>query len=128
VFIVCRSWKTNFHFPFPLAANKQNFAVSVFRLQQTNGSCRFPLVLFYIYIFTENRTLYLYATVSSGKGKIEAKAVFLNPFTVYSSCKLKFVVCLFIEKETNRSYLFVNGLNGLKRLIGLDLPNKGQAT
>jgi hypothetical protein len=103
VFIVCRPWKKNLYFPFPLAANKQKFAVSVFRLQQTNGSCRFPLVLFiFVFIFTENRTLYLYATVSSGKRKIEAKAIFLNLFTVYSSCKLKFVVCLFLEKEANR--------------------------
>ncbi len=34
--------KINFRFPFPFAANKRNFAVSVFRLQQTNENCRFP--------------------------------------------------------------------------------------
>ncbi len=38
--------KTNFHIPFPFAANKQKFAVSIFRLQKTIGSCRFPLVPF----------------------------------------------------------------------------------
>jgi hypothetical protein len=38
-FIVCGLRKTNVHFWFP-------FAVSVFRLQKTNVSCRFPLVLF----------------------------------------------------------------------------------
>jgi hypothetical protein len=38
--------ETNFHFLFSLAANKWKFAVSIFHLQQTNGSCRFPLVLF----------------------------------------------------------------------------------
>jgi hypothetical protein len=36
---------------FPFAGNKRKFAVSVFCLQQTNRSCRFPLVPFYIYIY-----------------------------------------------------------------------------
>jgi hypothetical protein len=31
--------KTNFRFPFPLAANKWNFAVFIFCLQQTNRTC-----------------------------------------------------------------------------------------
>jgi hypothetical protein len=30
-------------FPFPFEANKRKFAVSVYRLQQTNRSCRYPL-------------------------------------------------------------------------------------
>jgi hypothetical protein len=38
--------KTSFHFPFPFAGNKRKFSFSVFRLQQTNGSCRFLLALF----------------------------------------------------------------------------------
>ncbi len=38
---------------FPSAENKRKFAVSVFRLQQTNRSSRFPLVPFSVYIFTE---------------------------------------------------------------------------
>ncbi len=33
-------------------------------------------------------------------------AIFLNPFSVCSSCKLKFVACLFVDKETNESYPF----------------------
>jgi hypothetical protein len=37
-----------FHFRF--AEKKRKFAVSVFHLQQTNGSCRFPLVLFSVCI------------------------------------------------------------------------------
>jgi hypothetical protein len=36
--------RKNFRFMFPFAANIRKFAVSVFCLQQTNGSCRFPLV------------------------------------------------------------------------------------
>ncbi len=41
--------------------------------------------------------------------------VFLS-FTVCSSCKGKFVLCLFVSEETNGFYLFANGSNGLNRL------------
>jgi hypothetical protein len=39
--------ETNFRFLFPFAAKKLKFVVSVFCLQQTNGSCHFPLVAFF---------------------------------------------------------------------------------
>jgi hypothetical protein len=39
--------QTNFCFPFPV--NERKFAVSVFRLQKTNGIRRFPLVPFPIH-------------------------------------------------------------------------------
>jgi hypothetical protein len=42
--------------PFPFAANKGKFAISVSRFQQTNGSCRFPLVSFSVYIYIWNKT------------------------------------------------------------------------
>jgi hypothetical protein len=42
----------------------------------------------------------------------EARAIFLNPFTVCSSCKLKFVVCPFVG-ELNGNRPFADGLNGL---------------
>ncbi len=45
-FTICRPRKiekTNVHFPFPFAANKRKFAVSIFCLKQTNESCRFLL-------------------------------------------------------------------------------------
>jgi hypothetical protein len=45
--------------------------------------------------------------------KTEAQTISLNLFTVYSSCKRKFVVCPFVDEETNGSYPFANGLNGL---------------
>jgi hypothetical protein len=41
--------ETKSRFPFPLAASKGKFAVSVFRLQKTCGSCRFG------FPFAENR-------------------------------------------------------------------------
>jgi hypothetical protein len=47
---------------------------------------------------------------------MEAHAIFLNPFTVCSTCKRRFVVCSFVDEETNGSYPFRNGLNGLARL------------
>jgi hypothetical protein len=46
-----------------------------------------------------------------------AQVIFLNPFTVYSSCKRKFVICSFVDEETNGSYSFVNGLKGLNGLV-----------
>jgi hypothetical protein len=36
------------------AKNKQKFAISVFRLQLTNGSCDFPLVPLFIYIYIQS--------------------------------------------------------------------------
>jgi hypothetical protein len=44
----------------------------------------------------------------TGKLRTEAQAV-----TVCSLCKQKFVVCPFVDEETNGSYPFANGLNGL---------------
>jgi hypothetical protein len=48
---------------------------------------------------------------------MEAKAIFLNLFTVCSSCKRNFAFCPFVYKETNGSYQFSNRLNGLNRLF-----------
>jgi hypothetical protein len=48
--------------------------------------------------------------------EMETKAIFLNPFTVWSSCKWKFVICPFLDKETNGSYPLANGHNGLAHL------------
>jgi hypothetical protein len=48
--------------------------------------------------------------------KMEAHILFLQLFTVCSSCKQKFVVYLLVDKETYGSYLFANGLYGLAHL------------
>jgi hypothetical protein len=37
----------------------------------------------------------------------------LNPFTICSSWKLKFVICPFVYEETNGKYPFANGLHRL---------------
>jgi hypothetical protein len=49
---------------------------------------------------------------------MEAQMIFLNLFTVCSSCQWKFVVYLFVDEETSENYPFANGLNGLNG----DLP------
>jgi hypothetical protein len=54
--------------------------------------------------------------------EIEAQAIFLNPFTICSSCKRKIVVCSFVDEQTNGTYPLANGLNGengLNRLAQL---------
>ncbi len=114
---------------FPFVANR-SFSVSVFRLQQTKKSCRFLLVPFteYLYIFCRFNIyiyIYLYENRTDGKRQLlyvcciwemEAQVVFLNPFSICSSCKRKFVVCPFVDEETNGSYPVANGLNGLAHL------------
>ncbi len=47
---------------------------------------------------------------------MEAQTIFLYPFTVCSSCTRKFGVCPSFYEETNGSYPFANGLNGLAHL------------
>jgi hypothetical protein len=74
---------------------KQTF---VSPLQQTNRSwrCHFPLLSCSVYVYIGCRS----------KRKTEAQVIFLNPFTVYTSYKQKFVVCMFVDKETKRNYEF----------------------
>ncbi len=48
---------------------------------------------------------------------MEAKAIFLNPFAVCSSCKRKFIVCPFADEETKESYPLVNGLYRLAMYV-----------
>jgi hypothetical protein len=50
------------------------------------------------------------------KRKTEAQGIFLNPFTICSSCKQKFVICPFVDKKMNGRSLFANGLNGFAHL------------
>jgi hypothetical protein len=58
---------------------------------------------------------------SNGKRKAEVQTIFLNPFTICSFCR--FVVCPFVDEDTNGSYPFANGLNRLYRLNGLNVLN-----
>ncbi len=57
---------------------------------------------------------------SNRKWKTEAQVIFLNLFTVCSSCKRKFVVRPFVNKANRLNGLIrlnrLNGLNGLAHL------------
>ncbi len=48
--------------------------------------------------------------------------IFLNPFTICSSCKRKFVVCPFVDKERNKSCLFANELKRTCPQTRMDWP------
>ncbi len=118
-FIVCRPRKTNFFFRFPFAENKRKFAASVFRFKKQTEvavslSSVFPL---YISLSIYNY-IYIYVCCCF-KQKTVAQAIFFNPFAVCSSCIRKFVVCPFVYAETNVSYPFAIGLNGLNGLADL---------
>jgi hypothetical protein len=104
--------KENFRFPFPLAANKRKFAISVLYLQKTNGSCHFQ----FAETWKDGHIDMEILKKGDNKRKTEAHAIFLNTFTVCSSCKWKFVICSFVDEETNGSYPFANGLIGLAHL------------
>ncbi len=73
------------------------------------------IICIYIYIHGKRNNIYICCRF---KWKTEngSPGDFPYPFTVCSSCKLKFVICPFVDKETNRRYPFANGL---KKLNGL---------
>jgi hypothetical protein len=82
----------------------------------------YTYICIYIYIYIN---IYIYCRF---RRKTEAPGDFLNPFTICSSCKQKFVVSPFVNEETNRRYPFANKLNGLAHLcsfpiIGLQLES-----
>jgi hypothetical protein len=49
--------------------------------------------------------------------KTKAEAVFLNPFTVFSSCKQKFIVCLFVWQRNKRKLPVCKQTKRTKRTI-----------
>jgi hypothetical protein len=123
-FIVCRLKKTIDRFPF--AENKRKFSVSVFPVCSNKRKLPISICSISVYVYVLkgqhiyiNKYLCKYVSIyicCSFKRKPEAQAIFLNPFTVFSSCKWKFVVCLFVYYETNGSCPFAHGLNGITHL------------
>jgi hypothetical protein len=126
------SWARLLKQPFLITVNrlptKENY---YFRLQKANVSlpfetnkrnCRFPLVpfcvcmvmwgcmcgcvcTFFIYIyFNYNFEINIYMLPFQTENGNPAN--FHNLFTVCSSCRWKFVVCLFVDEEINGSYRF----------------------
>ncbi len=112
-------------------------SVFCFCLQQTNGSLLFPFSICRkqtkVAVFHghgDKETLrWIHGNMetwrhrdmetSNGKWKMGAQPIFLNPFTLWSLCKGKFVFCLFVDEEKNRSYTFASRINRLKELSGL---------
>jgi hypothetical protein len=110
-------WNRTRRLPFISSRPRRTNFLFRFRLQQTNGSCRFSLVPFsvykteiyiyiyviciYIYIYTVYVYIYLYIYLYIHvfmyllrcKTKTEAQAFFLNQFTVCSSYKRMLAVC-----------------------------------
>jgi hypothetical protein len=109
--------------------NKLLFSISIFSKQMEGcrfsflfsaNKGRFLLVPFFIYIYIMKwNYIYIYAAISNRKQRKETHVIFHNPFAVCSSCKLKFVVCPFVDEDTNVSYPFANSLNGLNGLAHL---------
>jgi hypothetical protein len=100
---------------FPFSANKRKlpFAISSVSLTYILYIC----IIYFIHI-RKHIQIHIHITLHYSRGtlKTEAQAVFLNSFTVCSSYKRKFAVSSFVDKETNRSYPFANGPNGLSYL------------
>ncbi len=90
---VCSEQMAVSRYRFPSAANKWKLPFSAF-------GC----VCVHLYLY-----LYLYAAVSNRKGKPRRFSLIRSRC---SSCKRKFVVCPFVDKEANGSYPFANGPNG----------------
>ncbi len=122
-------------FCFLFAENKWKTTVSVFRIyiymdKYWNGSIYsiyiYISISLFVYIYVMYMYMdmymyiykYIYAAVSNGKQKNRSPVIFLNPFTVCSSCRRKFVVCPFVYEERNGS-LHLNRLNGLNGLAHL---------
>ncbi len=87
--------------------------------KQTSVFHQFLFLYIYTYIFKWKHIcihihthIYIYVFCNF-KRKMKAQVIFLYPFTIYSSCKRKCVVSLFVDEETNGSYPCANGLNGL---------------
>ncbi len=73
-------------------------------------------IYIYIHIYVDIYGIYLYGYIRlymlPFQRETEAQLIFLNPFTICTSCKQKFVVCPFVYEETNGCYLIANGLRG----------------
>jgi hypothetical protein len=115
-------------FHFRLQRNKLKFAVSIFRFSKQTKSPFFISSISCVCVWGVCAGGWgSWACFSNGKWKTEALVLLLNPFTACSSCKSKFVACLFVDEQTkgsypfaNRSYPFANGLNKLARMFTIE--------
>jgi hypothetical protein len=99
---------------------KQQLSVIVYRLFTKENKlpfpfcrgCLVPLFLFWVYKYIETAA-YIFAAVSNRKQVTEAHAIFLNQFTVCSSCKCKFLFVRLLTKEQTEFILLQNILSHL---------------
>ncbi len=112
--IVCRPRKTNFCCPFPFAANKRKFTVSVFRIYiyihihkyinvHTHIHIHIQYTHMHIYIYTYHIYTHIYvcicAAVSNGKRKPRRFSFIRLMFAHRSNGSLSFV-CLLSKNQT----------------------------
>jgi hypothetical protein len=73
--------------------------------------CRFifisSFVLIFLFLF-----IFIFIVICWFQMENGSPGACLNPFTVCSSCKRKFVVFPLVDEETNGGYPFANELNG----------------
>jgi hypothetical protein len=126
-----RLQQTSGSFPFAFFVCSKQTEIAVFRSKEHRLGFRFPFeAAAYVYVYHMYIYIYMYICVDiyiyiyiyiccHFKWKTEAQVIFLNQFNICSSCKQKSVVCLFVDKGTNRSYPLANWINGLKGLAHL---------
>jgi hypothetical protein len=97
---------------------EQQTSITVYRLSTVSNCCLqkqteicrfrwfcFPYICMICIYIRVCVSICIYAAISNGSpGKF-----FLNPFTMCSLCKRKFVICPFVDEVTSGSCLFTNG-------------------
>ncbi len=108
---VCSKRREVCHFHFPFAANKWKLPFSM------SSICRiYRVISIYIYYLYKKHNYINICCYFKRKIENRSPGNFLYPFTICSSCKRKFVVYPFVDKEANGRYSFANRLNGLAHL------------
>jgi hypothetical protein len=116
--------------PFIICQPRKTKSVFCFCFQQSNGSLHFHFLfaankwkltisISSIFCLKNSRNM----EIDTLRHQMEngSQAVFLNLFIICSSCKRKFVVCPFVDKEKKRKLSDCNGQHRLSHLWSLSL-------
>ncbi len=102
-FIICHPRKTNFCFPFPLAANKRKFHFPLVLFSGNTVYLNNSIYTIHIYINTENGTMLPFQMENGSTGDFP---IFLNPLPIVHRAKWKvFFVRLLTQKQTEVIHL-----------------------